>query len=339
LKKDKIVFLCAIYLAVIWILACLPLASVLIEYRDIVLCADAALRPDPSVAPGPPLGWFLATLYGSFFIFPVTIGALAMVALVLPLSTVVSLTSGQRSGYVLLAFYVATTAVICLLEVHSSPNAIFQLPPNIIFSQPTFLTGLNKAVCLGQKFVNYRNQLGALIPLGHSVTGAVYYVGFAALTLMQNALFTVFIAFIYLRRDAITRKAPYLQGVIFFILGYALFLGSIWCLFRLSYRNDMLNLFATTNPFAGDYGVVALNVVVLAVWVLYFQFNLEQLAKTFAQIGQLAAVVGGAAVVHFDSAGTFFGTRASVVNILALTLLFFFITALVAAFLLRQQRS
>src|SRR5205823_111590 len=134
---------------------------------------------------------------------------------------------------------------------------------------------------------------------------------------------------------AIVRKAPYLQNAIFYILGYALFLGSIWCLFRLSYRND-IKLFDITNPFAGDYGVIALYVIVLAVWVLYFQFNLEQLAKTAAQIGQLAVVAGGAAVVHFDSAGTFFGTHASVTNILTLTLLFLFVTALVAAFLLRE---
>lgn len=342
-QKDKIVFGCATYLAAIWILACLPLASVLIEYKGIVLCADAAFRPDPTAALGPSLGWFLATLYGSFFIFPVAIGGLAMAALVLPLATVISLTSGQRSGYVLLAFYMVTTAVICVLEFHSSPDALFQVPPEVIASRPAFLAGLNKAVCLtDQTFRAYRSQLGALIAAGRSVTGEVYYVGFVALTLMQNALFTVFLAFIYFRRTVIAREAPYLQGVIFYILGYAIFLGSMWCLFRLSYRNDMPKLFAINNPFAGDYGVIALYILALAVWVLYFQFNLEQIAKTFAQIGQLAVVVGGAAVVHFDNAGAhsgeFFGARASVTNILVLTLLFVFISALVAAFLLREQR-
>jgi hypothetical protein len=261
-----------------------------------------------------------------------------MAALVLPLATVVSLTHGGRAGYVLLAFYVATTAIICFLEFHSSPNALFQVPSNIIAGHPAFLAGLNKAVCKAQPFADYRNQLGPLIAAGRSFTGAIYYVGFVALTLMQNALFIVFVAFIYYQRAAIMRNAPYLQSVIPYILGYAIFLGSIWCLFRLAYRNDMPKLFAVTNSFGGDYGIIALYMIVLAVWVLYFQFNLEQLAKTAAQIGQLAVVVGGAAVVRFDTAGTFFGTGASVWNILTLTLLFFFITVLVAAFLLREQR-
>lgn len=90
----------------------------------------------------------MATLYGSFFIFPITIGGLAMAALVLPLATVVSLTAGQRSGYVLLAFYVVTTAFICILEFRSSPDALFQVRPDVIAGNKAFLTGLNQAVCL-----------------------------------------------------------------------------------------------------------------------------------------------------------------------------------------------
>jgi hypothetical protein len=128
-----------------------------------------------------------------------------------------------------------------------------------------------------------------------------------------------------------------LRGAIFYILGYAIFLGSIWCLFRLSYRNDMSRLFAVNNPFLGDYAVIGLYLLSLAVWVLYFEFKLDKLAKTLSQIGQLVTVLGGAAFVKFDSAGAFFGTRASFMNILVLTLLFVFVSALVIAFLLRDQ--
>jgi hypothetical protein len=116
----------------------------------------------------------------------------------------------------------------------------------------------------------------------------------------------------------------------------ALFLGSIWCLFRLAYRNDMFKLFAEKNAFGGDYGIIVIYIIVLAVYVLYFDLNLEQVAKTVTQIGQLATVAGGAALVHWDGAGTFFGTRASVTNIIVLVLVFFFMSAVTLAFFLKS---
>jgi hypothetical protein len=81
-----------------------------------------------------------------------------------------------------------------------------------------------------------------------------------------------------------------------------------------------------------------LYALVLAVFVAYFEFNLEKLAKTIAQIGQFVVFIGGVALVHQDEAGTFFGTRASVMNIVVLSLLLIFISALTLAFLLRPQR-
>jgi hypothetical protein len=323
--KHKLLAYCATYLAAIWITASIPLASVLYEFGNIPLCGDTSL------------GWFIATFYGSFFIYPVAIGGLSMAALVLPLATSISLSKSSNAIYLFLGFYVVTTAIVAFLEFHSSPDGLFQIPPDKIVASSTFFEGLRMA-CSGQTFAGYKDQLPAVIASGRSYTGSVYYVGFVAQALMQNTLFVVFVAFIYYPKEEIVRRAPYLQNTIFFVLGYAVFLGSIWCLFRISYRNDMWKLLAQNNPFGGDYAIIVLYALVLAVFVAYFEFNLEKLAKTIAQIGQFVVFIGGVALVHQDEAGTFFGTRASVMNIVVLSLLLIFISALTLAFLLRPQR-
>jgi hypothetical protein len=327
LAKNKVVLACAACLAVLWFVACLPFVVVLLEFGRVGLCPDGRM-----------LGWFIATLYGSFFLFPVFIGDLLAVALVLPLATTVTLARGKRSGKVLLGFWLITSALICALEFCFSPGALFEVRPDVMAAHPAFLAGLRGAACQDQTFRDFSSQLAPLVALGRSWTGLVYYPGFAALTLLQNTMFVVLAAFIFYKREVIEQRAPYLKGAIFYILGYAMFLGSIWCLFRLSYRNDMPRLFALNNPLAGDYAIIGIFLLSLAVWVLYFEFNLEKLAKTVTQISQLLAVVGGAALVKFDTGGAFFGTRAAVMNVLVLTLGFVFVSALVAAFLLREQR-
>lgn len=323
--KQRLLVYCATYLAVIWIVGTIPLASVLLEYGGIPLC------------PGTSLGWFAATLYSAFFIYPAAIGGLCMVALLLPFVTALLLTRAHHTTYIFFAFYILTTIIIAGLEFHASPNALFQIPTSTIAVNQHFLGGLVDA-CDGHTFAMYQQQLPALITTGSSYTGWLYYPGFVAQALMQNALFVVFVAFLYYPKVEIVRRAPYLPDTIFFVLGYAVFLGSIWCLFRLTYRHDVLRLLNVNNPFIGDYAIIALYVIVLAVFVAYFQFNLEQLAKTISQIGQFLVFVGGVAFVQFDQADRFFGTQASITNIFVLFLLFVFISALTLAFLLRSSK-
>ena len=326
MDQRRLVLLCAVYLAVIWIVAVAPFASVLAEYGSIPLC------------PGTSLGWFIATLYGSFFIYPIAIGGLSMAALVMPLATALRLPRTNRPIYLFAAFYVATTFVICGLEFMASPNGLFQVSPKAILGSPEFLSGLRKA-CMAQPFADYPQRLASLIGRGWTYTGWLYYPGFLAQTLMQNALFTVLLAFLFYPKATIEKKAPYLSGTIFYLLGYAIFLGSIWCLFRLAYRQDMVQWLHNENPFGGDYAVVALYLLVLAVFVLYFQFDLEKLAKTISQIAQLMVFVGGVAIVKFDKGDSFFGLRASIWNIFALFLLFVFVSALTLVFLLRSRHK
>ena len=276
---------------------------------------------------------------GSFFIFPAFIGGLLAVALVLPLATTMLLSFGKCESYVLSAFLIVTSGFICILEFYYSPGALFEVRPQVITSHPAFLAGVQSAACRDQTFVGYSSQLAPLLASGRSWTGVIYYPGFVALTLLQNTLFVVFVAFLYFKREQIERRAPYFSyGVSYDFLAMRCSLARSGVSFRLSYRNDMSRLFAISNPLAGDYAVILVFLLALAVWVLYFQLDLKKVSETVTQIAQLVTVVGGAVFVKFDTAGTFFGTRASLMNILVLSLLFVFISALVAAFLLKEQR-
>jgi hypothetical protein len=324
MRAERRLLFCGGYLGLIWLIAVLPLVSILVEY-NIPLCS------------GTSLGWFFATLYGSFFIYPVTIGGLCMAALVLPLATLFSIRKSNTERMVLIGFYIFSTLALCALEFLASPDAPFQVPPSRMIGTPGFLGGLQDA-CRGTPFTSLKANQPSITVATQSYTGWIYYVGFTAQVLMQNALFVVLLAFLYFPRTKVVRNAPYLGDKIFFILGYAIFLGSIWCLFRLTYRRDMMDLFTINNQFVGDYLIVALYAIALAVFVAYFGFNLEQVAKTISQIGQLVVFIGGAAFVQFKQADHLFGTRASIVNIFALFMLFIFVSALTMAFVLRSSQ-
>jgi hypothetical protein len=323
--KQRLLSYCAGYLAIIWVVGVLPLGSVLYEFGGVPLCE------------GTSLGWFIATLYGGFFIYPIAIGGLSMAALVLPLATAITVAKSGRAIYALAGFYAVTTVSLVLLEIFGSPDAIFQVPAAKITGNAAFFGGLRTA-CGGDKFAGYQEQFRAMFGTERPLTNLVYYIGFVAQTLMQNALFVVFVAFIYFPKKEIQKKAPYLGHVIFFVLGYAIFLGSIWCLFRISYRNDMASLLGQNNSFIGDVAIIVLYGVVLAVFVAYFEFDLEKLAKTISQISQFLVFVGGVALVSKEQVHSVFGARASLMNIVVLFLLFVFLSALTLAFLLRSQK-
>ena len=106
-------------------------------------------------------------------------------------------------------------------------------------------------------------------------------------------------------------------------------------MFRLTYRHDMFNLLGVDNPFLGDWAVIFLYFVVLAVFVLYFGLGLEQFAKTISTIFQFFVFVLGVGYIQFNQADRFFGTKATVMNVFVLFLLFVFLSALTLAFLLR----
>jgi hypothetical protein len=319
--KHSPIVLTAIYLATIWVIAVLPLVSVLLEYGE-----DCA---------GTSLGWFIATLYGSFFIYPMMIGGMAMAAVLLPTASAVSLIRARKAEAAFIAFYAVTTLIIAVLEFRS-PTALFQIPPEGITSNQPFWNGLVNA-CSGNHipFSEYQAQFHTLNASRHSYTGWFYYPGFIAQTLMQNLLFIVLVAFILYPKSEILKRAPLVPGAIFFVLGYAILLGSVWCLFRLSYRLDMMHLFNVNNPFVGDYAIICLYVVAIEVFIVYFQLDLEKLAKSISIVSQVIVLAGGAALFHWELFDQFFGTHATVNNVLTLCLLFIFLSTLTGALVLR----
>ena len=323
--ERKTLLYCGIYLVVIWVLASLPLASVLYEFRDIELCRSISL------------GWFAAAFYGSFFIHPFFIGGFAAAALYLPLVTAVSLArKSSKVALALLAFYISSTAAIAYVEFTHSPHAVFEIAPGVLNAHADVLSGL-KSACNGQPYRSYEADLNQLISQGHSYTQWAYYVGFVAQALLQNAIFVVFLAFIYFDKQRIVQATMYVKESIFFLLGYSVFLSSFWCLFRLTYRHEGNVLFGMDNAQHGDYAIIFLYGIVLMTFVVYFEFNLEKIAKTIGTIGQFLFFVGGVAALELkkDQANWFFGSQASVINILILCLLIAFMTALALAFLLK----
>lgn len=324
--KQRLVVYCGSCLATLWALSCLPLVVVLFEYRGIALrYCDATL------------GWFAATLYGSFFLYPVFIGGLSMAALLLPLATTILLVKQSRGAIAALGgFYVATTIAIAVLEFVGSPYAVFEINPVTLQRNPAFLSGLENA-CNGQVFRAYQQSLAQMAG-SVSYTKWAYHLGFVTQALMQNAVFVVFLAFIFFDRGKIKRSAPYLKDAVFYILGYAVFLGSIWCIFRLAHQNDMTLLFGEGSRFGGGYAIVGIYAIVLIVFIVYFELGFDQLAKTLAQIGQLLVFVSGVALTQHPYGSLFFGWKTSVVNLLVLFLVFVFVSAITLAFFLRRNR-
>lgn len=325
-SKKKILFNCGTYLATVWIVSSIPLAFVLYEFNDIHLEGCRAS-----------LGWFAATLYGSLFIYPVFIGGLSMAALLLPLATTITLAKKSRTTLLVLSgFYAVTAITVVVFEFVYSPHAVFEVPPGVLRANPSFVASLEDT-CRNTPFTKYQDELRDLVRSGRSYTAWAYYVGFIAQTLMQNALFVVFLAFISFPKKQIVHAAPYLKDTIFYVLGYSIFLGSLWCLFRLTYRNEIAALFGG-NPFGGDYAIVVLYAFVLMVFVVYFEFGLEKLAKTLSHLGQFLVFALGVIAVHYNQASIFFGRQASPGNILVLFVLFLFISAITLALLLKRPR-
>jgi hypothetical protein len=336
--QQKTLLYCGIYLAIIWVLASLPLAFVLYEFRDIPLCRSISL------------GWFAATFYGPFFIYPFFIGGLAAAALCLPLAAAVSrVQKSTTAAPVVHAFFVCTvyvgvTAAIAYVEFAQSPHAVLEIAPGVLNAHPGALDGL-MAACNGEPYRSHATDLGGLILQGSSYTHWAYDVGFVAQVLLQAAIFAVFFVFNYDNRRFV-QAAPYARDSIAFLLGYAVFLGSIWCLFLLTYRHESSLLLGTDNVRHGDYSIVGFYGLVLIIFVGYFACNRRKSAKISSaikpsramgqllfSIGQVLFLAGGVAAVELETAqaSRFFGSHASIVSIFILCLFFALTTALARA--------
>src|SRR5262249_26209087 len=157
-------------------------------------------------------------------------------------------------------------ALISLMEFYASPGAIFEIDPQVLLknSEGQAFVAYLQPICepntpfFHGKFNEYQDKIRHLVTLGSSLSGAMYFVGVTGQALSFIILFAVFSLFIFFGKASVLKATPYLQNSIFFLLGCAIFYGSIWCLFRLTYRVDGNALFGQHNTFYADYAIVFL---------------------------------------------------------------------------------
>src|SRR5258707_9506167 len=101
----------------------------------------------------------------------------------------------------------------------------------------------------------------------------------------------------------------------------------------------MSNLLRQNNPFVGDYAIIALYTIVLEVFVVYFEFNLERLAKSIAQNWSISCIRRRRGAGQPRSSRGFLRHARLGHEHRGAFLLFVFISALTLAFLLRSSKS
>jgi hypothetical protein len=107
----------------------------------------------------------------------------------------------------------------------------------------------------------------------------------------------------------------------FLLFGLALVIGSIWCVYRISYRTDNAAAFGPeNNDLTADYTVFWLYFAIITIYITFAGFDLEKLAKTGSQIASAAGIVG---LSFTGVSGRFFGLDARFQNVLAVIVVLF----------------
>lgn len=162
---------------------------------------------------------------------------------------------------------------------------------------------------------------------GLSDSHYVYYVAFPAQAGFLILLLACFFIIIYLRKPFIEqflsdRKMNFDRNNMFVMFGLALIIGSIWCLYRISYRVDNDNLFGNgNNTLYADYVVFWLYFSIITIYIILAGFDLEKLAKTASQVAGAAAVLGLSLTAPKGITDYFFGLSASMQNFAAVLIL------------------
>jgi uncharacterized membrane protein len=280
-----------------------------------------------------PFWFYIAKFYGSYFLFPI-FGVLAAAFLVLPFATLWLISKHESNKGIrrrVVYTWVGLVLVVSALEFTGSPHAIFEVSPQALRSADgqKFYTNL-KTICTPSfaykgKYDgapdSYQSELSKALSADRSYSGYVYFVALPAQAASLIALLCGFGLIAYFKKPYITSFLAH-EGLnweknnIFLLFGLALSIGSLWCLYRISYRIDNIDLFGSSNnPLFGDYVVLYLYLLVLAIYVAFVGFDLEKIAKTTSQLAAAAAVVGLSLAAPSGFAGHFFGVQASVQNI------------------------
>lgn len=316
----------AVLLGAICAISLLPLAVLYLEFSGFTFCHG-------------PYWAYIARFYGSYFLFPI-FGILAAVFALRPFAAIgliLSQPQMKRIFQLALGGAIALVTIVSILEFTGSPNALFEVAPAALQNGAgkTFFDNFQTA-CNGPRFAyagnydgnqpgtdkdkSFQSQLGEAKKAGLSYSHYVYYLVLPVQAGLHSLLLTCFFVLIYLRKPFVDvflsdRKLYFDKNNIFVLFGIALIVGSLWCLYRTSYRIDNDDLFgAHNNPLYDDQIVIYLYFAVVTVYIIWAGFDLEKIAKTASQVAAAVAVMGLSLNASKVITDNLFGLDASIQN-------------------------
>src|SRR5262245_9225478 len=230
-----------------------------------------------------PYWFYIAKFYGSYFLFPI-FGVLSAAFLVPPFATLWLILKEDANKLIqrrVLYVWVGIVIAASALEFTGSSHAIFEVSPRALDTAEgqKFYNNL-KTICTPTfaykgKYdgspVSYQSELvkALSVPGGRSYSGYVYFVAVPAQAALLVALLCGFGLIAYFKKPYITEflareHLNWEKNNVFLLFGLALSIGSIWCLYRISYRLDNVELFGSSNnPLFADYVVLYLYLFIL----------------------------------------------------------------------------
>jgi hypothetical protein len=296
----------------------LPLLTIYWEFRGIPFCNEAYWA-------------YIAKFYGSYFLFPI-FGILVAAFLIIPCAVFAAILRDKRHRSVLayvVGFWVGLIAIASAIEFTGSPNALFDASPKSIASDDgkVFFDHF-KTICSDQfayknHYDLYQTELHKAATAGPSLSGYVYYLAVPAQIALLAAVLSVFFLIIYFRKTFIEgylsqARLRWEANNFFLLYGMALIVGSIWCLYRISYRVDNNSYFGANNNLLADYLVFGLYFLIVAIYIVFAGFDMEKLAKTGSQLSSALAVIGLSLTAPSGIIVYFFGLKASLQNFFAI---------------------
>jgi hypothetical protein len=326
----------AAFLFTISAISLVPIVVLAIEFRGRTFCDQ-------------PLWAYIAKLYGSYFIFPV-FGMIAAICLVIPFAIILMILSLQNFRWILrlaVYFWIAFVVLASSIELFGSPRAVFEVAPRA-FDARQGVTVYEKlsTICRPQfayasHFDTYQADLQNLLQdkNNRSFSGEIYLGVIPFQIALHATLLSVFLLAIYLKKPLIdkflaTAGLEWVRSNFFVVFGLSLIIGSIWCIYRLSYRIDQARAFGgehpflQNNPLLADYLIFGLYFIVVTLYIIFAGFDLEKVAKTSAQVAAAAGVLGFSAVAPLGYTSQFFGIDASIWDFIGMVVVLLILIAL-----------
>jgi hypothetical protein len=311
----RILTFSAVLLFSLWIASTIPLLAVLIEF------------PTPA-CDSTRVGWFFARYWGSLFIYPAFLSGFALLAIYIPLTTVTRYVLNNRAQlFTCLGFLLCMTTLICFVEFSDSPLAPFEVPSSRLSTSPLWQDIMH--MCnhdLRINFTDYQKNISDLVRDERSFTGKTYYFGVVVQSISQIMIFICLAIFVRAGDSGIYKAAIVLPKANLFILGCAIFFGSIWCLFRMAYRADENSIFAfdggrLLSGYSGDYIIVLIYTILFATYLMLSGSQLKAIEGRLSQLGTLVVYVCGIGAIKIADptfVTSFIGSRSTVGNVLFL---------------------